>query len=129
MAAHTQETFIVRVLPLLAAVIPCVVSILLLSQVHHRYGYGFTTFVQQSRTGVQIAVQVLAHGLGLAQVYSLRGLYKLHFRLDVFDKTMTLEKLSFSTSLANGQLNLSLTKQHLMITIFSLAIFLVPSAL
>ena len=129
MTAHTKETFVVRALPLFAAVIPCIVSVLLLSQVQHRYGYDFTTFVQQSRTGVQIAVQVLSHGLGLAQVYSLRGLYKLHFRQDVFEKTMTLERLSFSTSLANGQLNLSLSKRHLIITIFSLAIFLVPSAI
>jgi len=129
MATHTQEAFIVRILPLLAAVIPCIVSILLLLQVHHRYGYAFTSFVQHSRTGVQVAVQVLAHGLGLAQVYSLRGLYKLHFRLYVFDRTMTLERLSFSTSLANGQLNLTLNSRHLLITILSLAFFLVPSAL
>jgi hypothetical protein len=129
MAAPAHERFIVRVLPLLAALIPFVVSVVLLSQVHHRYRSQFTSRISQSRTGVQVGVQVLAHGLGLAQVYSLRGLYKLHFRHDVFKTNMTLESLSFSTSLANGQLNLGLDLRHLVITVISLAFFLVPSAL
>jgi len=42
---------------------------------------------------------------------------------------MTLERLSFAASLANGQLNLGLNPRHLSITVISLALFVVPSAI
>lgn len=127
--AAEKVNIIPRLLPVAAALFPCLVSVILLIQVNRRYGTSFTTLVSGNRASFQIVVQILAHGLGLLQIYSLRGCYKLSFRLGAFKQPLSLEKLAFGAALATGRIDLALVPSRLFWTVVALGLCMIPSAL
>lgn len=124
-----QESVLARLLPLLSALLPGIVSILLLAQLNERYSHSFTNFATNQRAIVQIVVQILSHVLGLLQIYSVRSYYIFAIRSQAFKRSTRLGDVGFWIALRNGQVGFSLSTKYLLLTAIVVMICVIPSAL
>ncbi|KAK3652900.1 hypothetical protein LTR56_004848 [Elasticomyces elasticus] len=129
MVSTTKETVTSKLVPLFINVLPCLLSIWLVIQAPHHYGRTLTSLVSTQRTAVQILVQILSHGLGLMQVYSLRTCLRFTIRLLVFRTPVGLEKLGYWAALTSGQIDTTLPARLLFMCASLVALSVVPGAL
>ncbi|KAK4541110.1 hypothetical protein LTR36_008335 [Oleoguttula mirabilis] len=118
-----------KLLPILAACVPLVVAAFLIAQSSHRYRGDLVDFVSKNRSATQIVVQILSHGLGLSQTYSVHASEQLSFRLRLFQAPARLEDLAFGVALTTGRIDSLLAKLHCSITIAAVAACVIPGAL
>ncbi|KAK5692397.1 hypothetical protein LTR97_010705 [Elasticomyces elasticus] len=129
MGSTTKETVTSKLVPLFINVLPCLLSVWLVLQAPHHYGRTLTSLVSTQRTAVQILVQILSHGLGLMQVYSLRACLRFAIRLLVFRTPVRLEKLGYWAALSSGQVDITLPAKLLFMCASLVALSVLPGAL
>lgn len=118
-----------KLLSALALLLPTAVSILLLSIRNHLWDGSFRNFVNDSRTAVQVIVQILSFVLAMLQIYALRQLFALATRLVLPKRTLSMETLSWWTAISQTKMDSSLPMSYLICTITIVVLTALPSAL
>lgn len=128
---HTgsQEKTSKKLYPFLAAAFPWLISGLLFIQVRHRYGQDLSHTISANRSSVQILVQIISHGLGLLQTYSVCTSQKYSIRLRLFKKSVRLDKFGYWIALLTNHVDLSLPPKHLALVLVAVSACIAPGAL
>jgi hypothetical protein len=105
------------------------ISIFLLISQHRTFDHGFYNTVSNSRATLQIAVQLFAYGLGLAQVFALSSLVNYNGRIKLAERGTSLSRLSLWKSLSLLYVDWTIPIPTLLLLLFCLGLSLVPSAL
>ena len=127
--AANSTSIVSRSSPLIAALVPFILAILLVIQAPRRYHGSIVSFVSSNRSAVQIIVQVVSHSLGLLQIYLVQTSQKFAVRLRLFRTSTSLEHVGFWMAVASGKLETSLTIRHLAVSSTLIAICVIPGAL
>ncbi len=124
-----NETTFTRTLPAAMAAAPCLVIVLLMAQIQHVYGIGFTQFVANERAAVQIIVQILSHGFGLMQTYSLRTYYTFGRRVQAFRRPVSMEELGLWAAISSGCVDYAHSSVWTLLSTIILVASVIPGAL
>ncbi|KAJ9615561.1 hypothetical protein H2200_001636 [Cladophialophora chaetospira] len=118
-----------KILPTLALFVTTTVSVVLLVFRNHLFGGNFPTIVEDSRSAVQVVVQILSFFLAMLQVYVLRTLFGYATRLLLPGRRLNLDKLSLPAAISQGKLDFSLSKHYLVIIFAVVGLTALPPAL
>ncbi|KIW30465.1 uncharacterized protein PV07_06207 [Cladophialophora immunda] len=94
-----------KLLPGLALVPTTAVSLSLFATRNHHYQGHFFDLVQDSRSAVQVVVQILSLILAMLQLYALRKLFALATRLLLPGRRLSLETLSLWVAISQTKLD------------------------
>jgi hypothetical protein len=115
-----------KLLPTLALVAPTAVSIFLIATRNDLWGGTFRNFVSNSRSAVQIIVQVASLTLAMLQVYTLSKLFTLAVRLQLSGERISLNRLSLLTAISHARIDANLPTRYLVVLVSLVAITTYP---
>ncbi|KAF8849239.1 hypothetical protein BDZ45DRAFT_773305 [Acephala macrosclerotiorum] len=119
-----------KILLFLPCLVTTIISSLLIASVVCRWTVPGNMYqlVNHDRASVQIAVQIIAGLLGLAQVSTLRNLINYSARHMFVQRRLTLDELGFYNALTTLQINWALPKLKLFTPVITAAVALGLSA-
>lgn len=123
------ESYSAKVFHIIALLITTVLAIISLSTRSAHYTGSLLSLVQHHRTNVQVIVQIVSYTAAFLQLYILRKIFSFAFRLHIRKATMSLEKLSLYTAIANCQVDLNLSLWNLLICLLITLLAIIPSVL
>lgn len=128
-AGAGNATLFDRTAPIVALVVPMVVSVILVSTSSFQLLGGLRIDIEDYRTTVSVVIQLLATTMGLLQMNVLTGVIRASFSLHLSNKPMRLDTIGLFNALIIPRIPWSLPWTSVLIALSMLAIAQGPGAL